>query len=260
MDTKKLYSKKMLHTYRIFSIVGLIISLITIFFDIKDEYPLSKFFPFFLTIENFFGVIQNIICAIMFIILIIKPQKFEYISVMSFTYTVQIIAFEDSSTNIMGMFMYILGISSFLIRGFFKKNKKLKYIIFIILYFLLCTTKIRFGYYVFIDYLIQTLGYSLVFAIILFFILEYFNQQIKKADNQITQQNILDLSQFPELTARDKLWIHKVQSDAKYETIAKESNVSLGTMKNRMHQIFKIIDVPDRISFLAVYGGYTIKD
>lgn len=70
----------------------------------------------------------------------------------------------------------------------------------------------------------------------------------------------MDLSQFPELTDRDKLWIHKVQSDAKYETIAKESNVSLGTMKNRMHQIFKIIDVPDRISFLSVYGGYTIKD
>lgn len=260
MDTKKLYSKKMLHTYRIFSIIGLIISVINVFFDIKEEFPLSPYFPFFLTAETFFNFIQNVICSFTFIVLIFKPQKFEYISIMSFLYTIQIIVLEDNSNNIMGLFMYLLGISSFLIRGFFKKNRKLKYILSAILYLLLCTAKLRFGYYIFIHYLIQTLGFSLVFAITLFFILEYFNQQVKKVDNQNTQQNILDLSQFPELTDRDKLWIHKVQSDAKYETIAKESNVSLGTMKNRMHQIFKIIDVPDRISFLSVYGGYTIKD
>lgn len=260
MDTKKLYSKKMLHTYRIFSMFGLIISIITVFFDIKNEYPLSHYFPFFLTSENFFTFAQNVICFFIFLVLVFKPQKFEYISIISFLYTIQIIVLEDNSNNIMGLFMYLLGISSFLIRGFFKKNMKLKFTLAIIIYFLLCTTKLRFGYYIFINYLIQTFGYSLVFAITLFFIFEYNNQQIKKTENQNTQQNILDLSQFPELTDRDKLWIHKVQSDAKYETIAKESNVSLGTMKNRMHQIFKIIDVPDRISFLSVYGGYTIKD
>lgn len=32
-----------------------------------------------------------------------------------------------------------------------------------------------------------------------------------------------------------------------------------GTVKNRMRGIFKILDVSDRIGFMATYGGYEIK-
>jgi hypothetical protein len=32
-----------------------------------------------------------------------------------------------------------------------------------------------------------------------------------------------------------------------------------GTVKNRMRLIFKVLDVSDRIGFMATYGGYEIK-
>lgn len=259
MDTKKVYSKKMLQTYRIFSIVGLLIELFCIINIFGEEYPLTPYYPFLLTAERFFSLLQDIIAFFLFIFLIIKPHKFEYFSFMSFAYAIGIITSSNGyQINIMGFFMYLLGVSCLLFRGFYIKKSKLKVIITIAFYFLLTVTQIRFSVFLFLDYLLHSVGYGLVFSITFFFFTEYAKQKNIKKDETVTK--ILDLSQFPELTDRDKLWLHKVQSDAKYETIAKESNVSLGTMKNRMHQIFKIIDVPDRISFLSIYGGYTIKD
>lgn len=259
MDTKKVYSKKMLQTYRIFSIIGLLIELFCIINIFKEEYPLTPYFPFFLTTERFIVLLLDMLCFFLFIVLIFKPHKFEFISLMSFSYAIGILACSiEYEVNIMSFFMYILGVSCLLFRGFYNKKTKFKVIITVVFYFALLTTQIRFSLYLFFEYILAVFGYGLVFAISLFFLIEHFNQ--KKGSQTVAENKILDLSQYPDLSERDKLWLHKVQSDAKYETIAKESNVSLGTMKNRMHQIFKIIDVPDRISFLSIYGGYTIKD
>ena len=47
--------------------------------------------------------------------------------------------------------------------------------------------------------------------------------------------------------------------EKKYEEIAAASGVTVGTLKNRMHQIFNIVGITDRIALLATYGGYEVK-
>ena len=68
-----------------------------------------------------------------------------------------------------------------------------------------------------------------------------------------------DLSQYPGLTTRDKEWLRDILKEKRYEEIATASGVTVGTLKNRMHQIFNIVGVEDRISLLATYGGYEVK-
>ena len=46
---------------------------------------------------------------------------------------------------------------------------------------------------------------------------------------------------------------------SKYEEIAGDSGITVGTLKNRMHQIFNIVGIEDRIQLLATYGGYEVK-
>ena len=70
---------------------------------------------------------------------------------------------------------------------------------------------------------------------------------------------VWDLSQYSGLTSRDKEWLKQILEEKRYEEIAKDSDVTVGTLKNRMHQIFSIVGITDRISLLATYGGYEVK-
>lgn len=70
-----------------------------------------------------------------------------------------------------------------------------------------------------------------------------------------TSDKVLDLSAFPDLTIRDIEWIKLILKEIKYETIARKYNLSEGTVKNNFARIFKILNVGDRIHFMAVYGG-----
>jgi DNA-binding CsgD family transcriptional regulator len=70
---------------------------------------------------------------------------------------------------------------------------------------------------------------------------------------------VWDLSQYPELTKRDKEWLKQILEEKRYEEIAADSGITVGTLKNRMHQIFNIVGIDDRISLLATYSGYEVK-
>ena len=102
--------------------------------------------------------------------------------------------------------------------------------------------------------MIVSLGYGLVFLVTLFFTANFL-----KIVHAKKTARIWDLSQFPELTQRDKEWLKQIIEEKRYEEIAKDSGVTVGTLKNRMHQIFNIVGIEDRISLLGTYGGYEVK-
>ena len=59
--------------------------------------------------------------------------------------------------------MFILGVSSCYARGFYNTHRKLKNIITIICFVFLNLTQIRFGSKIFVESIIQTIGFSFVF-------------------------------------------------------------------------------------------------
>ena len=99
-----------------------------------------------------------------------------------------------------------------------------------------------------------TLGYGLTCLAAIFFTVNFL-----KIICESKTARILDLSQYPELTLRDKEWLRDIIEEKKYEDIARDSGITIGTLKNRMHQIFLVIGVEDRIQLLATYGGYEVK-
>jgi len=69
----------------------------------------------------------------------------------------------------------------------------------------------------------------------------------------------LDLSEYPDLTERDKEWIELALSQEKYDSIARRYNLSPNYAKKRKRVIFKILEVPDRLSVISEYSGYIVK-
>ena len=107
---------------------------------------------------------------------------------------------------------------------------------------------------VLINSLIVAVGYGLVYLVTIFFITNFLRLVYVRKNARVW-----DLSQFQELTLRDKEWLKQILEEKKYEDIAKEYGITVGTLKNRMHQIFNIVGINDRISLLATYSGYEVK-
>ncbi len=150
--------------------------------------------------------------------------------------------------------MYVLTCAILFSRGFFRKKRLFKTVCAVILFFIIFSTELRFGIADFVKSLFYVAEYSFIIALIILFYYLYLRNQGKSPI-----EKILDLSLFPDLTDRDKEWIELILKETKYSTIANQYNVTEGTVKNRMRIIFKILDVSDRIGFIATYGGFEIK-
>lgn len=244
MSSTKLYSKKMLNVFRIIAFVCFLVLLVAqiIHFIEKEPYTLNI-------------IIINFLNLLLFLLMVIMPQRFGLMAISSFSYAVFILTTEHLGNNPMGFFMYILTFVFLLARGFFRKRKFLKISAAIVVFFILFSTEYFLDSKFFLSRdLIESIAYGLVLFLIIFFTVQY----VLQTGN--SSEKTLDLSKFPELTARDKEWLRLVQQETKYDVIAKQYNMSFGAVRNRFHQIYKIIDVSDRIGFMAAYGGYTLKD
>lgn len=244
MKKLNLYSDKMLGIYRLIAIICFLVLLVAKLFDVIDHFtgtPLSliEFIP---------------ACCflLLFIFLAIQPQRFELMAIVSFFYFSITMIFDSVSENPMGLLMYFLTISFLMARGFFRKNRKLKICCFLAIFLILMLSQLRFGLKFFIGSLIGLLGYTLVYVLGFFFIYQTISRY---QDNE----KVLNLSDYPGLTERDKEWLELILQETKYEAIASQYNMSFGSVRNRFRKIFKILQVSDRIGFMATYGGYTIK-
>ena len=240
-----LFSKYMSLIYRCISILAAI--LISIYTTVNVILGNFTFADYHLYI--------NLFTLIFTIISIVFPVKIEFLAIVSFVYAVEILFTKMLHQDVMGLLMYVLTCAILFSRGFFRKKRFFKTVCAVILFFILFSTEIRFGTADFVKSIFYVAEYAFVITLIILFYYLYLRNQGKSPI-----EKILDLSLFPELTDRDKEWIALILKETKYSTIATQYNVTEGTVKNRMRIIFKILDVSDRIGFMATYGGYEIKN
>ena len=189
---KPVFSKLNLLCFRLFAIIAISILIITTIINIlyNDFLSTSNFVLFCFDVFNLLAII-------LLFVVVIFPHKIGICSVISFLYSITIIFTEPS--NVMGLFMFILGVSSCYARGYYNTHRKLKNIITIICFVFLNLTQIRFGSKIFVESLIQTIGFSFVFLLCVFF--------IKAAiwnDFQVNSSSkILNINNYKKLTPRD---------------------------------------------------------
>ncbi len=211
------------------------------------EYRYDKIFT-----KMIFG--YRFICAIMtevfLIVLIIFPYKFESIAVFAFFYT-GVLLYADP-LNPLSVLIYFLGILSLYMRGLLKKKRLPKILLISMGSIIILFSNIRYGWFFFLEDFENKIICFIVCVLIFMFIVIEKNKMKQNAC-------ILDLNLFSELTQRDKEWIEMALSQEKYDTIARQYNLSPNYVKNRMRVIFKILGVPDRLALIAKYSGCSVK-
>ncbi|HPX27210.1 MAG TPA: hypothetical protein PLG87_10425, partial [Treponemataceae bacterium] len=159
-------------------------------------------------------------------------------------------AFGDflSGGNILGVLYSLLSLLCAYKGGFFRRNGKIKFVLFLILLIGSFLTQLRFGLkFTFVSFVNLSIVLILTAAALLLL-----DDEIK---NFIIAYNtkILKTSQYPDLNEKDKTYLKAILKGAKYETVAKENDVSLGSLKNRMTEIYRIISVADKTELLIKY-------
>ena len=258
MKIKNIYSPEVLKMFRLLSVLGFLAELfylIRAFYQMNFVLNLSNIS----SLEDFFAspeglLISNFLCIIVFIYLFFLPQHIEVIAILAFYFSFVYMFTPSLGKKPLGTALYLLGVSSCILRGYYRKHTRIKIYLTLLTYAALILIDLRISFSQFIDSLIDSLGYLMSYALSLVFFVHFLKSTHENAVNKIW-----DLSQYPELTERDKLWISQILKDKRYEDIAKESGITIGTLKNRMHQIFTIIGLPDRVSLLATYSGYQLK-
>lgn len=74
----------------------------------------------------------------------------------------------------------------------------------------------------------------------------------------INKNRRLDIKEYPDLKKRDAEWLSEIILGNKYEMIAIESKMSLGSVKNRFKIIFDVLETGDKQGFLNKYSEYEI--
>lgn len=245
LTRKPFYSKFNLLCFRIFALVAIVILITTFINSIIYKNLFSSY-------SNTIFYITNIISIFLLFFVLIYPQKIEVCSVITFIYSLQIFIFEPNNT--MGLFMYILTVAMLYARGFYNIHKKQKNIFTIIIFILLNLSQMRFGSKIFLNSLIQTVGFSFIYFLSIYFI----KAAIRNAYNTNSSSNILNLKNYAKLTIRDALWLIQIQNKVKYDAIAINSKVSHGTVKNRLKFIFSVLEVGDKQGFINEYSTFEI--
>ena len=204
--------------------------------------------------SDFSILIVDSISLLLFIFVFIVPEKIGFVAIISFLYSFKIILIDTLAKNPLGQPLYLLGISCLLYSGFYKNHRLLKIILSVLFNFLLVGYSIRYGVDVLLQSFIISVGYGLVLLASIFFTTNF----LRLVHARRTAR-VWDLSQYPDLTQRDKEWLKDILDEKKYEEIANDSGITVGTLKNRMHQIFNIIGIEDRIQLIASYSGYEVK-
>ena len=242
---KTFYTKKTLLLFRLFALIAIVILITSFIYSIIYKNLFSSY-------SNTIFYFTNIISIFLLFFVLIYPQKIEVCSVITFIYSLQIFIFEPNNT--MGLFMYILTVAMLYARGFYNIHKKQKNIFTIIIFILLNLSQMRFGSKIFLNSLIQTVGFSFTYLLSIYFI----KAAIRNDYNTNSSSNILNLKHYDKLTIRDALWLIQIQNKVKYDAIAIKSKVAPGTVKNRLKFIFSVLEVGDKQGFINEYSTFAI--
>lgn len=245
MKRKCIYTKFALRCFRTISILCAFFLLIS---ELYFFYKCSQIE--FKNLNIIFTEIINIISLFFFIFTSIFPHKLGGLSIIAYTYACFIIPFEPE--NYMGILMYFLGTSLLFARGFLKRQRKFKIYILCIILFALTLTNLRFGFPIFIDYFVKNLGAILVLFLYTFFIRTHYINIIVYEDKK------LNIANYPKLNERDCRILQRIQKGEKYSAIAKEENITEGSLKNRLHYVFNVMETGDKQGFLSYYDDWDL--
>lgn len=247
MNNYNVYSKKVKTIFRIISSIAILILIISntnkiLFFGLKDLINQRI---------EFYTLVLNCLAIVLFSLFIIFPSKLGICSGISLLYGSLILVFEPY--NNLGILLFFLAVLILDIRGY-NKNNHIFSLIFTSIYIILVLSELRFGVSVFFQSIIEKLAYTFIL-----FLLAFFGKvHITDLLNSKASNKTLDIQKYPALKRRDAEWLGKILNGKKYEAIAIESKMNLGSVKNRLKVIFKELGVGDKQGFLNKYSDYTI--
>ena len=250
-----IYEKPFLTAMRIFACVASVLLIVVTSLRIYNTF-FTKQTPS--DFRNIFGITENLVAIIFFYLMIIHPQKIEYLAIVSFMYTIACLALDLN--NPMGILMYGLGISVFYVRGLFIHKTRQKAIIAIIVYICLLCGGFLYSLLLhetadYFDAILEKTGYTLVLSIIIFLLITH-NHFSKDGTQAIPK--ILNLAEIPGLVETDVVLLQKVLENEQYKNIARAVYKAPGTIRNRLNKIYDLLGVMDRMGFISTYLGYEI--
>lgn len=241
---KSFYSPKALHIFRLLCIVAEVILVLCFIRDFYYHNGIDLSF------------VSNIVCFVLLTITAVYPAKLGLVATCCAIYSVQL--FINQPDSIMAILMFFLFFFIMKIRGYYNRNRKTKLVFTAVAFFILQIPKF-FSYSLLdaFDSFVETTGHIFTLVcIIIFAVLPYILEN-KKVPNE-EKKLVLNLSAFPGLTKRDADWLNKIKNGEKYKVLAIESQMSEGSVKNRIKFIYNMLQCGDRVGFLNAYSDYEI--
>lgn len=239
---KSFYSKQFLLFIRIVSVffIGILLYLSGhAFYDVFSLHDYSCFFGLF------FGPVSLVIL----VFVMFNPEKLALFvpSLLFFSISNSI---GNSNPAFPIVFMELAALLLW-VRGFFKTHKTLKILTLVLIYAVPLLFGLRSGWKFFAAQLFDIVQIILITFCIFFILYEYMRAQT-------ATDKVLNLADYAETTKRDAEWLALVQQGVKYEAIAIDFDLTLGTVQNRLNKLYHLLETGDRIGFLSIYANAKI--
>ncbi|MBO6101424.1 MAG: hypothetical protein J6P07_08875 [Spirochaetaceae bacterium] len=242
MKPKAFYSKSFLLFIRIVSVFFVMILLYLTAHAFYDVFVLHDYPCLFGLI---FGPLSLVILGFVFV----NPEKLAL-----FVPSLLFFSISNSIGNSNPAFPIIfmeLAVLLLWIRGFFKTHRTLKILALVFVYVIPLLFNLRLGWNIFAAQLFDIIQIILISSSTIFILYEYLKTQSPK-------DKVLNIADYSETTERDAKWLELVQQGTKYEAIAIDYELTLGTVQNRLNKIYHILETGDRIGFLSIYANAKI--
>jgi hypothetical protein len=155
--------------------------------------------------------------------------------------------------SITALSLHILGYLFLTRRGFFRTFLKTKVSVAALVALLAFATQFRYSVALLTEHCLQVFDFLvLVVIIVMIFYPELNNAWRRWKDSPIAMT--LDPALFSQ---QDVATLRKILVGDKYESIAHESDISVSTLKKRVHILYGKVGVQDRTDFMAKYSHYT---
>ena len=242
LTMKSLYSRQFLRFIRIISVLFILILLYLTGHAVYDVFYLHDY-------PCIFGLIFGPVSLVILCFILAKPEKLALFvpSLLYFSITNSV----GDSNPAFPVILMELAVLLLWIRGFFRCHKTLKFCGLLLLYLVPFFTGLRFGKVFFFNRVFDTIQIIPITLCIIYILFEYLKTQSSK-------DKVLNLADYPETTKRDADWLNLVQQGVKYEAIAIDYELTLGTVQNRLNKIYHLLETGDRIGFLSIYSNAKI--
>lgn len=226
--------------WRLIAAAGFSISLINVVISIVQYYYMENNIGIF---ARTVGLIINLMSTLFFSYLILNPFMFKIFAINFYIYGIG--NFLDKG-NLLGFICIVCSYYFFYADNFFREHKSFKISVFLIL-----PTASLFQQFFTVSPLaffvstMHVIGGSLIFIII-----SLLYKMISQNELNEKKNIFLDSKTF---TNQDLVFLEKVLAGTKYRDIAQLYEISESKVKNRMIEIYRILNVKDKTEFVTKF-------